>query len=198
VRVKLYVEGGGRGQLGDSLFREGWRRFFEAAGLGHRMPRVVRGQGRNQTYQDFATAVLNARPGELPLLLVDSEDPVDAAHSAWQHLKARDNWSQPTGAVGVSAFLMVQVMETWLLADRTMLKEHFHQGFRETGIPKWPNLEAVPKPDVLSALAAATAGCRQSYAKGRVSFELLGKVSPGAVEAACPSARALLDYLRTC
>ena len=33
--------------------------------------------------------------------------------------------------------------------------------------------------------------------KGRVSFELLERLSPTAVEAACPHAKALLDRLRS-
>jgi hypothetical protein len=76
VSVKLYIEGGGEGQLLDTLFRQGWRQFFEAADLLGRMPGIVRGKGREQTFDMFRTAVIQARPGLLPLLLVDSEDPV--------------------------------------------------------------------------------------------------------------------------
>jgi hypothetical protein len=57
VSVKVYIEGGGEGQLLDTLFRQGWRQFFEAAGFAGRMPSVVRGQGRAQTFDLFATAV---------------------------------------------------------------------------------------------------------------------------------------------
>jgi hypothetical protein len=116
VRTRIYIEGGGEGRLYDTLFRRGWSEFFEAAGLSGRMPRVVRGKGRGQTFDLFSTAVSNPRPGVLPLLLVDSEDPVQLGHTVWQHLKARDDWDQPEGTDD-QAFLMVQVMETWFLAD---------------------------------------------------------------------------------
>jgi hypothetical protein len=49
---------------------------------------------------------------------------------------------------------------------------------------------------VLGALERATAACRKGYAKGKVSFELLARIDPARVEAACPHARALLDRLR--
>lgn len=196
MSVKLYIEGGGDGPLFDTLFRQGWRQFFEAAGLVGRMPGVVRGQGRTQTLELFTTAVAHPRGGVLPLLLVDSEDQVQADHSVWQHLKARDGWERPPGAADSQAFLMVQVMETWFLADRDLLRNYFGGSLRENHLRQWPNLEAVPKLTVFDALEKATAGCQRHYAKGKVSYELLGKLRPDRVEADCPHGKELLDRLR--
>jgi len=81
VEVKIYAEGGGEGQLLDTLFRQGWRDFFVSAGLATKLPRVIRGKGRLRTFDLFRTAIENREPGTLPLLLVFSEDPVDPAHS---------------------------------------------------------------------------------------------------------------------
>lgn len=197
VSAKIYAEGGGQGQLFDTLFRQGWSHFFEAAGLAGRMPRVVRGKGRSQTFDMFVTAIRSPRPGELPLLLVDSEDPVATGHTVWQHLKARNNWERPNGADDDRAFLMVQVMETWFLANRALLRQYFGSALREQHLRKWPALEALTKDTVLSALIQATAGCTKSYSKGRVSYELLAKLNPGSVEAKCPHAKALLDRLKS-
>lgn len=197
MSVKLYVEGGGEGHLLDTLFRQGWKRFFEAAGLAGKMPSVVRGQGRTQTLDLFATAVVHPRGGALPLLLVDSEDPVEEGHSVWQHLEVRDGWKRPSGAAEDQAFLMVQVMETWFLADRDLLRRYFGKSLRENHLREWPVLEAVPKITVFDALKKATAGCQRPYAKGKVSYELLGQLSANQVEAACPRARALLGRLRS-
>jgi uncharacterized protein DUF4276 len=196
VSVKLYVEGGGEGQLLDTLFRQGWQQFFEAAGLAGKMPKVVRGQGRTQTLDLFAMAVARPRAGALPLLLVDSEDPVEEGHSVWQHLEARDDWKRPPGAAENQAFLMVQVMETWFLADRDLLRRYFGSSLRENHLRPWPVLEDVPKATVFDALKKATAGCQRPYAKGKVSYELLGQLSPKQVEAACPHAKALLERLK--
>ena len=91
---------------------------------------------------------------------------------------------------------MVQVMETWFLADREALRRYFGEGFRDRAIKHWPILEDVPKSTVLEALESATKECRKPYAKGKTSFELLGEVDPACVAAACPHAEALLQRLR--
>ncbi|MEE8585345.1 MAG: DUF4276 family protein [Acidobacteriota bacterium] len=195
MSAKIYAEGGGEGQLLDTLFRAGWNAFFKAAGLKGGMPRVVRGKGREQTFDLFLTAVRNPREGDLPLLLVDSEGPVAAGHSVWQHLKARDGWDRPQGASDDQAFLMVQLMETWFLADRKLLQEHFGAALREKPLQQWPDLEGVDKDKVFKALDQATAGCSQPYSKGKVSYQLLARLNPKSVEEKCPHARALLERL---
>lgn len=127
----------------------------------------------------FLTAVNYGGPNDLPLLLFDSEAPVKTGHTSWQHLKARDNWDRPNGASDDQAFLMVEVMETWLIADRQMLERYFGANFRSNQIPAWPSLEAVPKKAVLETLDRSTAGCgKKRYAKGKISFELLGRTDP--------------------
>jgi hypothetical protein len=196
VTARIYIEGGGEGHLLDTLFREGWTAFFKAAGLSGRMPAIVRGQGRERTFDLFATAVANPRQGVLPLLLVDSETPLLDGHSEWQHLKDRDDRERPSGVADDQAFLMVQLMETWFLADREMLRRYFGSALRETALHAWPALEKVPKDTVLDALIRATAACPRKYAKGRVSFEMLARLNPSLVEQACPSAGRLLDTLR--
>ena len=160
--------------------------------------KIVRGGGRKQTFDRFATAVASAGSGAVALLLVDSEEPVAAGHTVWQHLAARrdDQWTRPDGVGDDPAFLMVEVMETWLLADRGALRGYFGRGFRENVIPARPDLEGVSKADVVEALERATRSCRKSYAKGKVSFELLARIDPARVEEACPHARAFLDRLR--
>ena len=195
VTAALYIEGGGEGKELRVRFREGWRKFFDSAGVGGRT-KIVRGGGRRQTFDRFAAAVSDASPRTVSFLLVDSEDPVAPGHSVWRHLRARDGWTRPAGAGDDQAFLMVQVMETWFLADRDVLRKYFGKGFRGNALGKWPNLEDVPKPRVFEALGRATASCRKSYSKGRVSFELLAQVDPARVEAACPHAKAFLNELR--
>ena len=106
----VYIEGGGDGNRNlERLFRRSWTTFFRAAGLEGRMPRVVRGGGRNRTFDLFATAIQNPHPGRVPLLLVDSEAAVAVGHSAWQHVHERDIWNRPRGARDDQVFLMVQV-----------------------------------------------------------------------------------------
>lgn len=197
MTVVLYIEGGGDNRRQSAQFREGWREFFTMAGLGGRMPKVVRGGSRQQTFDQFAADIVERRPDVIPLLLVDSEAPVRPDHSVWQHLEARDRWNKPSDASDDDAFLMVQVMETWFLADRDALRNYFDAQFAENALRQWPQLEAVPKQRVLDALQSATARCQRRYTKGKVSFELLAQVDPAHVEAACPHAKALLDRLKS-
>ena len=195
MSVIIYIEGGGdNDQNLERLFRRSWATFFAAAGLqGHR-PRVVRGGGRNRTFNLFAKEIKRPNPKRVPLLLVDSEAPVKAGRLVWQHLQANDNWIRPLNAGDDQTFLMVQAMETWFLADRNSLKRYFGAKFKENALKQWPKLEDVPKETVLDALERAT---DKRYDKGKASFELLAQVDPALIEAACPHAKAFLNRLRT-
>ena len=194
VTATLYIEGGGEGRELEIRFRKGWKAFFNAAGVGA-WTKIVRGGGRQRTFNRFASAVRDRRGDTLPLLLVDSEGPVQAGHSPWQHLEAREPWEKPDEAGEDQAFLMVQFMETWFLADKDGLRRYFGSRFSERAIRQWPDLEALAKDTVLEALAQATAACGKTYAKGRTSFELLAHIDPARVKAACPHAKALLEKL---
>ena len=197
VEVTLFIEGGGGSDLQGRHFRPAWRSFFQSTGLAGRLPAVVRGGSRNDTFARFATAVKDARPEELPILLVDSEGPVAPGHSVWEHLRQQDGWQRPAGASPEQAFLMVQSMETWLLADPAALQTYFGQSFRAGQLPQRPDLESIPKDDALRFLENATAGCSKQYAKGNVSFEILGRINANRVADRCPYAKSLLDYLRS-
>lgn len=196
----IYVEGAAQNSYGArTLCRRSFRTFFAKTDLKGKLPRIIPCGGRKRTYDAFVTALRNPAPDGLPLLLVDSETAVQKGKSVWEHLSARpgDNWDKPEGAKDGQAFLMVQVMETWFLADRETLKSFLGRHFRAQAIPKWPQLEDVPKDTVIKALEKATAACGPNrYAKGNLSFSLLAEISPAEVEKACPAAKALFECLR--
>ena len=200
VKAKIFIEGGSPGSISDAIFKQSWQKFFQAADLTGRMPAVVRGTSRRETFEKFTDALSRQaprkKPHEILLLLVDSEGPVSPNHSAWQHLKARpeDNWDKPPEASDNGAFLMVQFMETWFLADRNALQSAFKQNFNGNALRAWADLENVPKNTVLDALKRAS---NDHYEKGDVSFRLLATMDPNLVAAACPHAKDLLDYLRS-
>jgi hypothetical protein len=201
VVAKIYVEGAAQHSDFDrTQCRKYFSIFFaKAAGLKDKLPRIVPSGGRKKAYDDFVTAVKNPLTGRLPLLLVDSETAVQRGKTVWEHLKTRpgDNWDKPEGAKDDQAFLMVQVMETWFLADPEKLKTFFGQHFRERAIPKWPHLEGVSKETVFRTLAKATAACGpRRYAKGNMSFSLLAEIDPAEVEKASPYAKSLFERLR--
>ena len=190
VTVRIYIEGGGEGKELDEVFRRAWKRFFEAAGV-RRKPRVIRGGGRQHTFVAFRNRAARDTVEETSLLLVDSEGAVRS--DVWEHLRIRDGWVRPAGTDDRQAFLMVQVMETWFLADVDTLQRFFGASFRPSALREWPQLEQVPKQTALDALAQAS-GRRYTKRKG---FDLLEQIRPDLVETACPHAKALLSHLRS-
>ena len=197
VRAKLIIEGGGEGRRQAGSFRAGWREFFQSAGITANPPIIVRGGSRNQAFERFVSEVEKANPDELPILLVDSEGAVNRNHSVWQHLQANDGWRRPANVGDGQAFLMVQAMEAWLLADRAALQNYFSRGFRENRLPQQTNPERVPKDDLAPALALASADCSRQYAKGPISFAILGIVNAAVVAERCRHAKSLIDHLRS-
>jgi hypothetical protein len=194
VRIKVYIEGGGDSSLQDAQFREAWHQFFKKAQL-QRMPGVVRGKGRSKTWDLFKTAVENRQGDDVLILIVDSEELVVEGRTVWQHLqnRAADNWTKPEAAGTQDAFLMICCMETWLLADHSALQTVFKQHFNPNSIPKWPDLEKVPKSTIYATLKKASS---DKYAKSKICWDLLGEVDPLVVETKCTQARLLLDRLR--
>ena len=201
MSARVYVEGGGDGHKAlKAECRRAFREFFQKAGLAGRLPRVVPGGGRKQTYDDFCTAFGNASDGAFVVLLVDSEDPVGEGVGSWTHLRNRqgDGWDRPAGATDDHAHLMVQCMEAWFLADRETLAAVFGDGFRPNALPGQADIERIPKRDVLTGLenAARDSRTRRGYKKGRDSFEILAKLNPARVTDASLHARRLVETLR--
>jgi hypothetical protein len=194
VKIRIYVEGGSKGKLATEC-RRGFRTFFERAGLIGRMPAVVACGSRNDAYDDFCTAVKRPQANTLPLLLVDSEDAL--SERPWEHLKTRDDWDRPDAVAEDQAYLMVQCMEAWFLADRDCLKEYFGQGFTEKQLPGNEDVETIPKTRVFKSLKMATrrSESKGEYVKGKHSFEILGLIDPKKVRNAAPDADRLLKRL---
>ena len=158
MTAKLFVEGAGPTELQRARCREAFAEFFKTAGIANR-PRVVACGGRGHAFNNFATAVRLNRPDELPLLLVDSEVELTNIDTPWKHLREHDGWIKPNGATDNQVFLMVQVMETWFLADQDALMRVFGSQCDCSAIPKWPKLEVVSKVDVLRSLMKCTHNC---------------------------------------
>ena len=147
--------------------RKGFRTFVEKAGLTGSMPGIVACGSRRNAYEKFETA--QAQKDKSALLLVDAEGPV-TAKGAWQHLKERDGWDRPQGAKDSHGHLMVQVMESWFLADREALEEFYGQGYRSNALPPEQNVEQIPKQDVFKGLdqAARNTG-KRGYKKAPIA-----------------------------
>ena len=196
MSITLYVEGGGDSKALRTRCRRGFRKFFEKAGLGGRMPRISACGGRREAYRRFRMRLVAG--DRIPMLLVDAEGPFTTARP-WQHLRNRDQWDRPSGAGDDHCHLMVQIMESWFLADKSALKSFYGQRFQAGALPGSRKIEHIAKADVMNRLHRATRKTgKRSYRenKGSHSFMILAKINPTAVESAVPSARVLLDVLR--
>jgi len=199
VKVLVYVEGGGDSKDLRIRCRKGFSKLFERAGLRGRMPGVVACGPRDRTFRSFCDSLKSRRQRFLPVLLVDSEAPVSGATgTAWDHLRKVDKWVKPPEAAADQAHLMVQVMESWFLADVAALRRYFGDGLRESTLPRRSDVESIAKKQVLSAIDRATRGTTKgAYKKGRHSFGMLELVDAATLEERSPYAKLLFDALRT-
>ena len=197
MKTTVYVEGGGTGRALRQACREGFSSFFRKAGLDERMPKVVACGSRTQAYNRFRVAI-GQRPADFIVLLVDSEGPVKA-DTPWAHLRERegDGWARPADAADRNVHLMVQVMESWFLADRECLASYFGNGFNGNALPAPQRpVEDVAKADVERTLRASTRPSRKGqYTKGRDSFALLRLLDAAKVIAGSPHARRLIEAI---
>jgi hypothetical protein len=170
-QILVFIEGEGGGSRGrrkynDGEFRKAWKQFLQPlADLAHENNivffRCIPGRGGTLTLDTFANP-LPGHEGALRILVIDSEAPVSDVNQPWSELKK----TPPAWADDKNCYLLVQCLETWLLADVESLKTHYNKRvncFNESKIKAWPNLEATPKLAVQAALEQATAKCSNPY-----------------------------------
>ena len=197
VKVRIYIEGGGDSKLQHVQLRQGFHELFKKAGFADRMPGTFAGGGRESTFDAFKTAVAAGESDVYPMLLVDSEDPVNAA-TAWEHLRSREKtWELPAGVTDEQIQLMVTCMETWIIADRAALIRAFGPKLQTSALLPENDLEIRLREDVQDALAHATRECGRdkSYSKGRRSFQVLAQLNPAALKPRLKHFRRLIETL---
>lgn len=189
--VTIYMEGGGNTKLGKVPLRQGMNEFLgdlrRKVRAGRRRWRVVLCGDRARTYELFMNARARPRSGELVVLLVDAEAPVTAPTPV-EHLRTRrgDGWDM-AGVPADRVHLMVQTMETWIVADPEALADYYGQNFAAGALPRADNLEAVSKREVARALKNATEGTSKgAYHKTRHAGDLLALIDPAKARRRCP------------
>jgi len=179
--IRIYFEG-------DSRLTEGFQKFLEQqiAAARERRCRVqlVNGGARSTAIEDFKLA-LQTHPASWNVLLIDSEGADDGT------LLARSGLPP---AQRSSVFWMVQLMESWFLADIPALRDFYDQGFREGRLAAKRDLENVPKKDVMTWLENATRRTRKGkYDKAAHAPRLLALIDPELVQKACPNCRRISE-----
>ena len=177
--IRIYAEGGGDGKDTKARLREGFGTFFtelrvQARERAIRWDIIVCG-GRGRAYDRFAQA-LTDYPHATSVLLVDAEAQVIS--TPWSHVQSRDGWVLH-GTSDDQCHLMVQVMESWFLADVDALAGFYGQDFNRNPVPKQADIEVIPKATVYSALNLATKDTQKGeYHEIRHGARLLCAISP--------------------
>ncbi|HDY88560.1 MAG TPA: DUF4276 family protein [bacterium] len=154
--IRIYVEGGGDGKGTKSIVRKGFSLFLKelkSIARGKNIGWIIIACGpRGEAKNNYFTA-LKSHPDSFNVLLVDSEGPVKDI--PWKHLKDRDRWDLDKSH-NDNCHLMVQFMESWLIADVEALNKFYGHGFRKNDITKTQNVELISKQDINLFLNKAT------------------------------------------
>lgn len=145
--------------------------------------------GRRAVYDRFVTEH-SVKTGSYIAMLIDSEEPMANIEAAWNHLEnvtTVERWSRPHNADDDQVLFMTTCMETWIVADRDTLKAHYGNELQESALPPLFDLDLRSRHDVQKQLIHATRNCSNFYSKGPRSFEILGKLTPAALEKYLPS-----------
>ena len=190
------MEGGGNKGNGRTALRQGMDAFLdplkEAARAKEIHWKLICCGSRNEAFRGFRNALRNGDDG-IVVLLVDSEGLVQGAPRA--HLHARDRW-ELTGVEDTAVHLMVQTMETWIVADMDTLSGYYGQRFNQRALPRATDLERVGKQDIENSLQRATERTQKGrYRKIAHASDLLKQIDPDTVQARCRHCRRLFDEL---
>jgi len=178
TELRIYFEG-------DEKLRPGFHDFFKEIREAARSRRCRFGLvATNGTpVQDFHDA-LKTHPNARNVLLLDSDAPFDGSFTDLCRRKGLDPSQQD------QVFWIVQLMEAWFLADVGALRDYYGSGFQEEALRGNPQVEMVPKADVLSRLKRATTSTRRGeYHKTKHAPHLLGAIDVALVKAAPNCAR---------
>ena len=191
--IRIFVEG-------DKALLKGLRAFLKPAMDTARRRRIkfnmVASGSANETVKDFMREV-RRNPASLNILLLDSDRPDNGRLIA--SLKNSPIWNSQTGATirDDQIHFMVQVMESWFLADKDAIARYYGQGFQANRLPPNPNVEQVMANDAIRRIEDATRRTQKgTYHKTRHAPDLLAQIDPNKVRDAAPNCRRLFTTLQ--
>ena len=181
--ITIYYEG-------SPALREGFSGLF--SGISRVKPKLVAGKSFANAIRAFVIAT--ERGGAANFLLVDSDGPDDG--KLLQKVKSNPEWKSGLTVSPEQVHFMVQVMESWLLADKDALEAYYGQGFRPARLPADARVEQIPKDDVTNGLHDATRGTGKGpYHKTRHAPALLALIDTAKVRSAAPSCARLFHAI---
>jgi hypothetical protein len=168
--IRVYFEG-------DTRLRRGFHAFLletvEAARSARLRIQFIATGGTPA--QDFRDA-LDSHPDAVSILLLDSEGPFHP-HSE----RALSVGFAPADRV----FWMVQMMESWFLADPEALANYYKTGFLTSALPGNSDIESLPKTRVEECLKKATRKTQKRvYDKANHAPDILALIKSARVRSA--------------
>ncbi len=152
--------------------------------VGVRGPLFIAGGSR--PIEDLPTA-RNSHPDAWNIVLIDSEGPADGFEFMCRQRRIN---LEPEDEESV--YWMVQVMESWFLADIGAVARYY--GIATGALHGNPRVEEILKRDVSDRLHQATRHTRKGpYHKTRHAPDLLARIDPGAVKKAAPHCHRLFE-----
>ena len=194
--VAIYMEGGGVSRDAKEDLRRGMETLLQSLKDAARAKvlhwKLVACGARNEAFRRFRNAVNNGDDATV-VLLVDAEDPVKGTPR--QHLQSRDGWDMQF-ADEDTVHLMVQTMETWIVADTDALGTYYGQHFNGKVLPRAKNLEEVARADVERKLKQAIKRTmKPRYHKIKHASDLLKRIDVERVKDRCPHCVRLFDVI---
>ncbi len=181
--IRIYFEG-------DDALSPGFHAFLSqiAAAARFRKCKFSLIAANGTPIRDYHDAIAT-HPDAWNVLLLDSEEAITGPLPDFCKKKGLPDLS-------ASVFWMVQIMESWFLADPESLRKYYGEGLRKNVLDGNPQIEHIPKSDVLSTLKMATRGTKKKeYHKTAHAPDLLARIDPELVKAAAPNCKRLLDAL---
>jgi len=179
--IRLYFEG-------DDKLRPGFKVFLREVDDKARSLRIgFQAVACNSTpVEDFLIGV-KKHPQSMNVLLRDSEGPDN------DRLCEQFGIPQEHGA---RVFWMIELMESWFIADPESLKSYYGNGFNRAALNQNPRVEEIPKDDVLSCLNRGTKNTQKgAYHKTKHAPVILQKINPAKVRKAAPQCERLFVSL---
>jgi hypothetical protein len=198
TEIRVYVEGGGDSNSGKSDVRRGFRQFLSQIIALARVKNIgwnITACGNTKATKNAFTTALRQRPTALNILIVDSDGPFDIDRSSSQHLFQKDE-IDTLNISDEQCHLMVQVMETWLVADVNALMDFYGNNFNDNPIPKRQDIEQVGREEIYRILKEATKKTQKGeYHKINHGLVILGKVDVATVRRKAPHCEQLFATL---
>lgn len=185
--IRIYFEGSPR-------LREGFNKLIrpkiEQASHNHIRFKLIAGGSTEETIKDFKKATSSHKDASI-IMLIDSDRSYDSG------LLMNIRSQVGANVQDEQIHFMVQVMESWFLADRDTLKQYYGQKFQESRLPQNSDVERISKSDVISGLEDATRDTSKGkYHKTKHAPQLLSNLNADKVCSAAPSCKRLFDALQ--